>query len=52
MDPDDNELGVFTVIQWVVYCGLVFCAYFIIQSELNEITYNCHIAKDDCTDGS
>lgn len=50
MDPDDNELGIFTVIQWVVRCGLVVCAYFIIQSYL--ITHSGPISKDECTDGS
>lgn len=25
MDPDDNEVGIFTVIQWVVYCELELC---------------------------
>lgn len=48
MDPDDNELGIFTVIQWVVCCRLVYCAYFIIQSEL--ATHNCQISKHECTD--
>lgn len=50
MDPDDNELGIFTVIQWVVCRGLVLCAYFIVQSDL--ITHNACISRDECTDGS
>lgn len=46
MDPDDNELGIFTVIQWVVVCcGSVFCAYFPIQSDL--IIHNCHASYNN-----
>lgn len=44
MDPDDNELGIFTVIQWVIVCcGLLFCAYFVIQSDL--IIHNHYVSS-------
>lgn len=39
MDPDDNELGIFTVIQWVVVCCALFFVFLVIQSDL--MNYNC-----------